>query len=333
MTGAHLATGGGQNVFTPSAAGTTTFDQLDTTLLLSLPQYLMTSPTVSGPAPAAGAGDRSVAAGGRTSWYFGMPLSVTAVSVPWRGPSPTTEGVRLGVLTPAGATVWLGTPVQSGSDTLTAGARRAVDAVALVARAAAGAVRLGPPAVVTAGGERYVADGQLQGDVVAPHWTFAGNDGLFSVFRNTLARPGLTVQPLGGRSATGATVRRLTGTAVTPTSAAVSSPHGVEVVRAVADIPGWTATWRSDAGGRTETVPVTRTGLVQAVAVPPGRGVVTWRYVPPGLALGAVLALGALVLLGALVTVAFLGRRARAAAPRPFLAPRPAARPRQLSGV
>jgi hypothetical protein len=85
----------------------------------------------------------------------------------------------------------------------------------------------------------------------------------------------------------------------------VFSRHGVRVIRAVAAIPGWHATWHPRAGAAT-ALPVARAGLVQAVGVPPGRGVVTWNYEPPGLAVGAALSLGAAVLILLLGTAGWL---------------------------
>ena len=99
------------------------------------------------------------------------------------------------------------------------------------------------------------------------------------------------------------TVRRLAGPAAGPTAAAVFSPHGVRVIRAVAAIPGWSATWHPR-GGAAATLAVHRAGLVQAVDVPPGAGVVTWSYEPPGVRLGFALSLGAAVLVVLLLLAA-----------------------------
>jgi hypothetical protein len=64
---------------------------------------------------------------------------------------------------------------------------------------------------------------------------------------------------------------------------------------------------------------VRRDGLVQAVDVPSGRGIVTWSYRPPGFRMGFALSLGAtsLILLAvnsALFVSASRRRRERAAA-------------------
>ena len=54
------------------------------------------------------------------------------------------------------------------------------------------------------------------------------------------------------------------GPSFAPSEATVSSPHGVEVIRSEAAIPGWTATWNPDVGP-TVTLRVRRVGLVQGV--------------------------------------------------------------------
>ena len=81
-------------------------------------------------------------------------------------------------------------------------------------------------------------------------------------------------------------LRRVAGPASSPTAAAVSSPHGVRVIRSVAATAGWRATWHPR-GGAAAPLAVHRDGLVQAVDVPAGRGVVTWHYRPPGFRTGS----------------------------------------------
>ena len=86
------------------------------------------------------------------------------------------------------------------------------------------------------------------------------------------------------------------------------SRHGARVVRSVAAIPGWSASWQPRQGPAT-TLTVQRDGVVQAVDVPPGLGVLTWSYTPPRFLAGLSLSLAAtaLVLLFFLLAV----RRAR----------------------
>jgi len=83
------------------------------------------------------------------------------------------------------------------------------------------------------------------------------------------------------------------------------------VVRAVSDIPGWRATWR-DSSGVSRALPVRARGVVQAVDVPAGRGVLSFFYDAPGVALGVILTLAGLALLGAVPLAALaVGTRRR----------------------
>ena len=93
------------------------------------------------------------------------------------------------------------------------------------------------------------ADTDLRDVLVPPHWVLTGYDGSFAIYRNTRARGPLTLSALPGTTLPGATlagasVSEVSGPAPGPTRAGVSSPAGVRVVRSVAAIPGWTATWR-----------------------------------------------------------------------------------------
>jgi hypothetical protein len=147
----------------------------------------------------------------------------------------------------------------------------------------------------------FVADGQLQDALVPPHWTFAGFDGSFVAFANQSAQPPLRIEAIPGGSTSGAWLTGSGGAPAEPTTATVFSPHGARVIRSVAAIPGWRARWQPRHGPAT-TLAVHRDGLVQAVDVPPGLGVVTWSYTPPLFPAGLALSLAA----AALVLVFFL---------------------------
>jgi hypothetical protein len=155
-----------------------------------------------------------------------------------------------------------------------------------------------------------VADGQLQDALVPPHWEFAGFDGRFAVFANHFAQPPLRIEALPGRSASGAWLQGSGGAPAEPGAATVFSPHGARVVRSVATIAGWSATWQSRQGPATQLA-VQRDGLVQAVDVPPGLGVITWSYTPPGFPAGLALSLTAAVLVLVFLMVGWLAHRAR----------------------
>jgi hypothetical protein len=173
--------------------------------------------------------------------------------------------------------------------------------VAVVARAAGASLALGPPSVTAADGSVVVADGQLQDALVPPHWVFASFDGPFAVFANRFAQAPLSIEAQPGGSVSGAWVKGSGGAPTEPTAATVFSPHGVRVVRSVAAISGWSATWHPRHGPAT-ALTVQPDGLVQAVDVPPGLGEVTWSYTPPGFPAGLALSLAAAALiLGLLV--------------------------------
>ena len=138
----------------------------------------------------------------------------------------------------------------------------------------------------------------------------AGFDGPFAVFANHLAEPPLRIEALPGRSISGASVGDAGGPPAAPTAATVFSRHGARVVRSVAAIAGWSATWRPRHGPAT-TLAVQRDGLVQAVDVPPGLGVLTWSYTPPGFLAGLALSLVAGALVAGFSVVALLAKRTR----------------------
>ena len=66
----------------------------------------------------------------------------------------------------------------------------------------------------------------------------------------------------------------------------------IRVIRSVAATAGWSATWHPRRGAAAPLA-VRRDGLVQAVDVPAGRGMVIWSYRPPGFRAGFALSLGA----------------------------------------
>jgi hypothetical protein len=312
-TGSHQATGEGQNVLAPRAVGDGTLDQLGTTVLFAPSGYLLTPASIAPSAPGAagpaasgeetlarqgGAGLRELAPQQPATWYFGAPLTVTSVAIPVRAGAGTTAG-RLSVrlVLPSGSAEIIATTVRAGS-LVTISRAHPRQAVAVQVVSATGRAALGAPVIGTAAGARYQANGVLQDALVPPRWRFSGLDGPFAVFRDTLARPALTLRPLPGGSAAGASVRAAGGPRFAPTSARVSSPHGVTVIRAVAAIAGWTATWRPAGGDAVTVLPVRRSGLVQAVLVPAGHGTLTWAYDPPGAKLGLWVSLAALAVLG-----------------------------------
>jgi hypothetical protein len=295
-----------------------TLDQLDTTVLLTPSAYLVTTPGRGGPAAGpAGTGQRVVAADQPATWYLGSTSEVSRVEVPDADArQAAAAGVRIGLMAADGPIRWFSARAATPS-TLAVTVTRPVASVAVVAQVPAGPARrrpvpLGPPSVVAANGSVSVADGQLADALVPPHWDFAGFDGPFAIFANQRAQPPLRIQALPGRSAAGAWIGDSSGPPTEPTAATVSSPHGARVVRAVADIAGWNATWHPRQGPAT-ALTVQQDGLVQAVDVPPGVGVLTWSYTPPGFPTGLALSLAAAALAAALFVLAFLAPLARLA--------------------
>jgi hypothetical protein len=313
-TGSHSPTGDGQDTLAPAAIADGTLDQLDTTVLLTPSAYLVTQAGGNGPASGpAGTGRRVISAGLHATWYLGNTTDVSTVEVPDAAASrDAATGTQIGLVAVDGSTRWF--PARAiTSSTLAITLPEPVAGVAVVARTSLGRGSLGPPSVVTAGGTAFVADGQLQDALVPPHWTFAGFDGLFAIFANHDAQPPLRIQALPGRSVSGAWVKGSGGAPAEPAAATVFSPDGVRVVRSVAAISGWSATWHPRRGPAT-ALTVQTDGLVQAVDAPPGLGVVTWSYTPPGLPVGLGLSLAAAALILALAlafTVLSRGPRRR----------------------
>jgi hypothetical protein len=307
-TGSHQATGAGQDMLAPAAVADGTLDQLGTTVLLTPAAYLVTQPGGSGPAAGpAGTGRRGVAAEQRATWYLGSTSDVSLVEVPdARASQDVAAGTQIGLTAPDGTTRWFPARAVTPS-ALEIALPRPVASVAVAVQAHVAAA-LGPPAVTLAGGRVLAADGQLQNALVPPHWEFAGSDGPFAVFANRLAQPPLRIEALTGRPLTGAWLRGSGGAPAEPAAATVYSPHGARVVRSVAAIGGWSATWQPR-HGPAAALTVQADGLIQAVDVPPGLGVVTWSYTPPGFPAGLALSLAAAVLVAAFPVLAWLARR------------------------
>lgn len=299
-TGSHAAVGQGTNDLVPGALVNGVFDSLDTTTLVTLPRYLVVAG--GGPRPTA-TGNRPVAAGGRARWVFGEQIRVASVAVRWKAaagaaaPVPGAGSWRVALEEPGGRLEWLPVTVTtSSSGALAIGFARPAAGIGLVVQTIA-AGTFGAPVVRTVPGDSFDASGDLQDALATGHWTFAGDRGPFAYYTNNRARPPLTVRAIAGTGAGEASVGARTGPRLDPTSAWVSSTHGAEVIRAVAAIPGWSATWRPRGRGPALALAVRSSGIVQAVDVPAGRGVVTWRYTTPGLTAGAWCTVGGVLLL------------------------------------
>jgi hypothetical protein len=313
-TGAHQAMGQGQDVLAPRAVGDGTLDQLNTSALLTPSAYLITragAAAAAGPGPVAapaGTGHRDIAANHKATWYFATPLRVSRLEVPDSDArQDAAAGTQIGLMTAGGRTRWFAASAPSASR-LAISLPRPVTGVAVVAQAGGRPSHLGPLSITDTDGNVFVANGQLQDALVPPRWGYAGRDGSFAVFVDHRASGPLSLRALPGRPAAGASVRLAGGSAANPAAAAVFSPHGIRVIRSVAAIAGWSATWHPQHGPPV-TLAVARAGLVQAVDVPPGRGVVTWRYQPPWFPAGFALSLAAALILVLLTGYATYGQR------------------------
>ena len=164
-------------------------DQLDTSVLLTVPAYLASGPGGSAAAPGPpGACRRDVAAHQEGTWTFAAPLGVTRLEVPdVDARQDAAAGTRIGLLTPGGSARWF-PAVAAGPSRLTISLSRPLASVAVVAEAGGHAVRLRPASVTDTGGRVFVADGQLQEALVPPRWGYAGHDGSFAVFVDRFAR-------------------------------------------------------------------------------------------------------------------------------------------------
>jgi hypothetical protein len=316
-TGTHQPTGLGQDIVDPAALANGTFDHLDTTVLFSPRDYFLVDAGADTASASPMPGLRRLGAHGSSTWYLGENLLVKRISIPdATARSDIAGGIKVLLEAIGGSSRALrGTTPRDGR--LEVSFKRPVAAVALTVESEARGTVLGTPEITSADGTVFDADGQLSNAVVPPHWRLRAIDGSFAVFENTRAVPPLTLRALPGAGSTaGAIVHRLSGTSFSPASAFVSSPSGVQVVRAVAAIPGWHATWRPSSG-RSRPVPIARVGLVQAVDVPAGTGVVSWTYDPPGWTPGWILSSVSLVVLISLcASAAILRRRTNVPAPR-----------------
>lgn len=326
-TGSHGANGNGTDALIPEAIGNGVLDQLDTKTLLTPSSYLITPLTTPGGPPAATAivppsdptaAHRTVARTGQATWLIGAPQPVTSITVPVLVPSSIRPagsqtgpaGATIGLIRADGTTMWA-EAVATTSQTLSARFDGSIDAVGITVRPGVGPISFSAPTITTVAGQRYVANGQLQGPRTLSHWRFVGTDGLFTVYANQRAQPPLTLRSTAGHTLEGASVRRKTGALLAPTSATVTSTAGAVVVRSMADIPGWTATWQPASGRPAVDLPVRPVGIVQGVTVPPGRGTLSWSYQPKGAWLGLGLSgAGTVALLGVLAVSVFR-RRAR----------------------
>ena len=165
-------------------------------------------------------------------------------------------------------------------------------------------------AVTSSSGHRFGLSGPLARFVTAPHWRIEGYIGPYLVLRDTRAVAPFVITSRDETVISKARVRVISQSEWSPTeTVVVDSPGHGTLVRAVADIPGWHAIVVN--GKRARTLIPRRHGVVQAVAIGPGRTVVTFVYDVPGLATGEALAEGGLGVIAALIVLDWVIARRR----------------------
>ncbi len=299
-TGSH-----GQDVVEPAALAGATFDELGVRLLLAVAGDF-TRPVARDAAGTAAAGPSwSLPAGTTSTRYFGADEPVAALRIglppsashaePLRGAAPALAALarRARLLGPAGRPVEVALRARrAGHGAVELFPARRVRASGLMFEPAttrgAGSLRVVVTVLVT-GGARLALDGPLAADVEAPHWVLDGSIGPYALLEDTRAEALDRLEPAQG-ARRGDTVgpSRLVGGAVSAltggSSVTVDAASALQLVRAVADIPGWHATLRT--GSTSRPLPIERDGLVQEVNLPRGHDKVTFTYTAPGLAAG-----------------------------------------------
>lgn len=312
-----------------------TFDTLDLRTLLTLPGYFQEAipphsgipvadgqtVTITGarapagdtPAlPASPSGPWTLAPHGSSSWLLASTSTVVRATIVL---DPQLYGrpryVDVGLQAPGGALHAHRVPVANGIAELKLPAAERAERLVVTNTARTTAV-VGAVVVVTrAPDERLLLDGTLQGVLQPPHWEYAGALGPYSVLTNTAARGLAWLEPPGSTSpdARRATTGSVTTGATLDTGAQtmhVTTSRRVLLVRSETYAAGWTARIERAGGGAARMEAVRPLGLVQAVEIPAGDYVVTWRYAPGGIAAGLALSATGAAALAALTAPTLL---------------------------
>lgn len=340
-TGAHF-----QEDLNPATLAGATWDNLNVTVLLSLPGYFLTplgtgtdysssSRRVQFPAsinsynsaPTPVAKTYTLSGGRPHTWYFGSVLGLDAAAVPVLGGE--AGNLRAGLVSPTGGVDWLppsevlDAPSAAGHETLRIHLAQRVSAAGVVVEARSpGTVTLGTPTATTAETGKVALNGRMQYGVTPPHWVFTGTLGSFGVFHNTRPRGWAWVGRAGVAGSGAGTV------AATPPSdngdqqITVRTTSPAVLTRSESWSTGWKATLQPVASspghptvGAARDVPVFQTGVEQAVHLPgPGEYLVTFRYRPATAEVGLVVSgvAGVTLLLWGVVEIWYRRRRVRA---------------------
>ena len=307
-----------QDTALPSAFATSVFDSLDVRALLVRPSSFESDPDRPG-------GDQvRVRSSGETTRYFAEYVDVHSICVgygytPLRSIAAFESRVHLVGATTEGAMRFA--RASCGEQAVWS---REVRAIGIEFPAAPRGVTSIDATVTTAKGRTFGLDGPLSASVAPPHWVVAGRIGPYFVFRDADAKAPFTAESSADGRPVRLVARVLSSSPWTPTeSVSVTSPQKMLLVRDVAALPGWTATINHD--GRQTTVAPMRDGIVQAIHVPKGTSVVTYRYDPPGLSIGIALAAAGVAMVLALIALDInrrtgaIQRRSTPRSTRPFL--------------
>lgn len=289
-----------------------TFDSLGVRVVMALASAMSSSPKAT--SRGARRAGWEVGRRGGSVRYLGRSVTVRAVTLRLAHSASPAE---VALLRRAGTDLRLvgedgrvlaarGAVTASGSEeTVTFPGVRAVGIA--VEERLAGTVELAAPILREEGGESLRAAGSLSEALSGPHYVEGPTIAGFASFIDT--RAARIVHVTGSQ----ASVQVVSSSALTGSmTVRVRSGRPVELVRAVADVPGWEALVR--AGGHTRQLAVKRDGLVQSVMLPAGTTTVTFTYDPPGWSAGLALSLGGLVACGLLAALSLgwrLGTRRR----------------------
>ncbi len=343
-TGAHF-----QEDLNPSTLAGTTWDDLNASTLLSLPNYFLTPLPRPAPGPAV-ANDVEfpahinsygfppapvptsyrLAAGASRTWYFGGVLTLRSFAVPLAPGQP--GDLRAGLVTPTGGIRWLpageGTTVGSdGHTSLEVSFPPRVQAAGLVVEpVGADGITVGTPTAVTAQTGGVALNGRMQYGVTPPHWVFAGTIGNFGVFHNTASRGWAWVRsPDGGDPASGSSATSTAPEMDGEQQVTVHATAPVMLDRSQSWSTGWRATVQPlsaspghPAAGAARSVTVIRAGTNQGVVLTgPGDYLVTFTYFPRSVEVGLALSAAAVlvILVWAVLAVTANRRRRRRMGP------------------
>lgn len=290
----------------PCALRRGVFDQLDLHSLYVTPTLIAPLIPDGAPPPAPPAacqGAPSPGDGTRRNFYFGREIRVWIVhlAASTRGIFPT---VRVGLIERGGVVFPSGvvSTVSAGSSFRLAHPHQSIGIViegSHGASASSGALGVSDAVIVdAAGGRRYALDGVAQ-DALDAAWVPREITGGVERFTTRLRHGGFWLQ---GNSAGGSVALERRD----PNSGAtfeVRLREASTLVRSEAFAPGWTARIETARTHRTVVRRVERHGLIQSVALSPGRSIVTFEYTPPGWRVGSLVtatAVGGLVAVGGL---------------------------------